>query len=85
MIRRGRLHRAGRAESAGQLGKQPLQSSASIREAIPEIGDHETIVVMHNDAVVQGLSQLPYLQERGHWGVLTIGTVSAMRGSPTVR
>ena len=45
-----------------------------IREAIPKIGDHETIVVMHNDAVVQGLSQLPYLQERGHWGVLTIGT-----------
>jgi hypothetical protein len=29
---------------------------------------------MHNDAVVQGLSQLPYLQEREHWGVLTIGT-----------
>jgi predicted NBD/HSP70 family sugar kinase len=45
-----------------------------IREAIPKIGEHETMVVMHNDAVVQGLSQLPYLQDRKHWGVLTIGT-----------
>lgn len=45
-----------------------------IREAIPRIGDHETMVVMHNDAVVQGLSELPYAQERKHWGVLTIGT-----------
>jgi hypothetical protein len=46
----------------------------SIRDAIPTIGDHETMVVMHNDAVVQGLSEMPYVQKREHWGVLTIGT-----------
>ena len=45
-----------------------------IKEKIPCIGEHETIVVMHNDAVVQGLSQLPFMQERDNWGVLTIGT-----------
>jgi hypothetical protein len=45
-----------------------------IREAIPKIGEHETMIVMHNDAVVQGLSQLPFLQDRKRWGVLTIGT-----------
>jgi predicted NBD/HSP70 family sugar kinase len=45
-----------------------------IREAIPRIGDHETAVVIHNDAVVQGLSELPAMQEYDHWGVLTIGT-----------
>ncbi|MEJ1966889.1 MAG: ROK family protein [Gammaproteobacteria bacterium] len=43
-------------------------------EAIPKIGEHETVVVMHNDAVVQGLSELPFMQEVKHWGVLTIGT-----------
>jgi hypothetical protein len=32
------------------------------------------MVVMHNDAVVQGLSQLPHMQDCKHWGVLTIGT-----------
>jgi len=31
-------------------------------------------VVMHNDAVVQGLSQLPRMRNRNRWGVLTIGT-----------
>jgi predicted NBD/HSP70 family sugar kinase len=45
-----------------------------LREAIPKIGDHETVVVMHNDAVVQGLSELPSMQDVKHWGVLTIGT-----------
>jgi hypothetical protein len=29
---------------------------------------------MHNDAVVQGLSELPNVKDRTHWGVLTIGT-----------
>jgi hypothetical protein len=45
-----------------------------LREAIPTIGEHETVVVMHNDAVVQGLSQLPFMQDVEHWAVLTIGT-----------
>ena len=27
-----------------------------LRAAIPRIGDHDTVIVMHNDAVVQGLS-----------------------------
>jgi predicted NBD/HSP70 family sugar kinase len=47
---------------------------ASLREAIPTIGDHETAVIMHNDAVVQGLSEIPFMQDVEHWGVLTIGT-----------
>jgi hypothetical protein len=45
-----------------------------LREAIPTIGEHETVLVMHNDAVVQGLSQLPFMHDVEHWGVLTIGT-----------
>jgi hypothetical protein len=45
-----------------------------LREAIPKIGDHDTVVLMHNDAVVQGLSELPYMQDVRRWGVLTIGT-----------
>ena len=45
-----------------------------LREAIPKIGEHDTVVVMHNDAVVQGLSELPFMQDVKSWGVLTIGT-----------
>ena len=45
-----------------------------LRAAIPKISDHDTVVVMHNDAVVQGLSELPFMQDVTRWGVLTIGT-----------
>ena len=45
-----------------------------LRHAIPSIGDHETQVAMHNDAVVQGLSQVPFMQDVERWGVMTIGT-----------
>jgi hypothetical protein len=47
---------------------------ASLLEAIPEIGEHDTAVVMHNDGVVQGLSEIPFMQDVVRWGVLTIGT-----------
>lgn len=46
----------------------------SLRQAVPTIGKHETMVTMHNDAVIQGLSELPFMQDVRHWGVLTIGT-----------
>src|SRR5689334_5059113 len=47
---------------------------ASLVEAIPMIGDHDTAVVMHNDGVVQGLAEVPFMQDVERWGVLTIGT-----------
>jgi hypothetical protein len=43
-------------------------------EAIPRIGDHDTVILMHNDAVVQGLSEIPVMHDVARWGVLTIGT-----------
>lgn len=47
---------------------------ASLIEAIPAIGDHDTAVLMHNDGVAQGLSEVPFMQDVERWGVLTIGT-----------
>jgi hypothetical protein len=47
---------------------------ASLIEAIPEIGDHDTAVLMHNDGVAQGLSEVPFMQDVERWGVLTVGT-----------
>lgn len=46
----------------------------SIAEAIPQIGDHDAAVLMHNDGVAQGLSEVPFMQDVERWGVLTIGT-----------
>jgi len=47
---------------------------AELVAAIPEIGGHDTTVLMHNDGVAQGLSEVPFMQDFKHWGVLTIGT-----------
>src|SRR5499427_4550135 len=47
---------------------------ASLIEGIPQIGDHDTAVVMHNDGVAQGLAEVPFMQHVERWGVLTIGT-----------
>jgi predicted NBD/HSP70 family sugar kinase len=46
----------------------------ALHEAIPTIGEHDTAILLHNDAVVQGLSQMPFMTDVEHWGVLTIGT-----------
>jgi predicted NBD/HSP70 family sugar kinase len=46
----------------------------SIRDAIPTIAGYDTLVLMHNDAIVQGLSEVPFQKDVERWGVLTIGT-----------
>jgi predicted NBD/HSP70 family sugar kinase len=58
----------------GNWASDKFHLPASLRDAIPRIGDHRTTVLMHNDAVVQGLSEAPFMQDVKHWGVLTIGT-----------
>jgi hypothetical protein len=34
----------------------------------------DVCVLMHNDAVIQGLSELPFIGEVERWGIITIGT-----------
>jgi predicted NBD/HSP70 family sugar kinase len=69
----GTIERGGQ-NLPGNWETKSFNLPALVREAIPKIADHETVVVMHNDAVVQGLSELPFMQDVEHWGVLTIGT-----------
>jgi len=58
----------------GNWESEKFNLPAEIRKAIPRIEDHETVVVMHNDAVVQGLSEVPFQSDVKHWGIFTIGT-----------
>jgi ROK family len=67
-IRRGGQNLPGNWESSR------FNLPASLRELVPELGGHETTVVLHNDAVVQGLSEVPNMKDVEHWGVMTIGT-----------
>lgn len=69
----GSIERGGQ-NLPGDWEHKSFNLPARVHDAIPKIGDHETVVVMHNDAVVQGLSEVPSMREFKHWGVLTIGT-----------
>jgi hypothetical protein len=44
-----------------------------ITKAIPELFGHKTMVIMHNDAIVQGLSEVPFMTDVVRWGVVTVG------------
>ncbi|MDB5649665.1 MAG: glucokinase [Hyphomicrobiales bacterium] len=70
----GSIDRGGQNLPGGNWESGRFNLPAELRKAIPLIGDHETMVVMHNDAVVQGLSEVPFMSDVEHWGVLTIGT-----------
>ncbi|HVV41445.1 MAG TPA: ROK family protein [Nitrobacter sp.] len=58
----------------GNWESRTFNLPAALIEAIPEIGGHDTAILMHNDGVAQGLSEMPYMQDVSRWGVLTIGT-----------
>jgi hypothetical protein len=70
----GTIDRGGQNLPGGNWEGKKFNLPSEIVQAIPTIGDHDTHVIMHNDAVVQGLSQVPFMSEVERWGVLTIGT-----------
>ncbi len=70
----GSIDRGGQNLPGGNWESEHFNLPAALTKTIPEIGGHETVVVMHNDAVVQGLSEVPDMQDVAAWGVVTIGT-----------
>lgn len=74
LIREDGAIETGAQNLPGNWETRSFNLAKSLRDAIPEIDTHETAVVMHNDAVVQGLSALPFMKSYDRWGVLTIGT-----------
>jgi predicted NBD/HSP70 family sugar kinase len=66
--------RSGARNLPGNWESARFNLPSLIRERIPMIDKHETAVIMHNDAVVQGLSEAPFARDVRHWAVLTIGT-----------
>jgi predicted NBD/HSP70 family sugar kinase len=70
----GTIERGGQNLPGGNWESSRFNLAHSLAETIPTIDGHETAVVIHNDAVVQGLSEVPFMQDVERWGVLTIGT-----------
>jgi predicted NBD/HSP70 family sugar kinase len=73
LIRQDGSIEAGAQNLPGNWESSRFNLPRALREQIPRIGGDETMVIMHNDAVVQGLSELPYVEAQ-RWAVLTIGT-----------
>ncbi|EJC71444.1 hypothetical protein Rleg5DRAFT_7306 [Rhizobium leguminosarum bv. viciae WSM1455] len=70
----GSIERGGQNLPGGNWESDSFNLPAALMKAIPEIGDDSTFVMMHNDGVVQGLSQIPFMNDVSRWAVLTIGT-----------
>ncbi|ACA15411.1 conserved hypothetical protein; putative glucokinase [Methylobacterium sp. 4-46] len=69
----GRISRGGQ-NLPGNWESSRFNLPRALRDALPSVGGHPTMVVVHNDAVVQGLSEVPFQRDLARWGVLTIGT-----------
>jgi predicted NBD/HSP70 family sugar kinase len=69
----GHIERGGQ-NLPGNWESSRFNLPARLRELVPEIDGQQTVVVMHNDAVVHGLSDLGDVQDVDRWGILTIGT-----------
>jgi predicted NBD/HSP70 family sugar kinase len=75
----GRIDNAGKIQSGaqnlpGDWEEQGFDLAAEMAGRLPRIRGHEPLFVIHNDAVVQGLSECPNMGDVEHWGVFTIGT-----------
>jgi len=58
----------------GNWEEEGFRLDAALAGQLPRIDSHQPTVLMHNDAVVQGLSEVPNMEDVERWGVLTIGT-----------
>lgn len=74
----GRIERDGRIPQGAQNlpgdWEAPFDLPRELRKRLDRIGGRLPTVVLHNDAVVQGLSERRRMRKAKRWGVLTIGT-----------
>ena len=58
----------------GNWAAKRFNLPAHLRKHVSIIPGQETVAIIHNDAVVQGLSELPAMRDVEHWAIMTIGT-----------
>ncbi|MBV9537369.1 MAG: ROK family protein [Acidisphaera sp.] len=70
----GSIVQGGQNLPGGDWEDEGFNLPRRILATLPEIDGQPTQLVMHNDAVVQGLSEASSMHDVQHWGILTIGT-----------
>ncbi|QHI97629.1 ROK family protein [Xylophilus rhododendri] len=58
----------------GNWESERFHMPSGLESRLPKWRGEPFQVLMHNDAVVQGLSELPYMADVRRWAVLTVGT-----------
>jgi hypothetical protein len=74
LIRKDGSIARGAQNMPGDWTSEHFHLPTELARMIPTIRGVPTMVLMHNDAVVQGLSELPFMRDVKRWAVLTIGT-----------
>ena len=74
LIRKDGSIARGAQNMPGDWTSEHFHLPTALAKKIPTIRGVPTMVLMHNDAVVQGLSELPFMRDVKRWAVLTIGT-----------
>jgi hypothetical protein len=69
----GHIHR-GAENLPGDWHAPDFRLPAALARLLPLDGGGHPAVLLHNDAVCQGLSEAPFLRDVARWGVLTVGT-----------
>ena len=69
----GRLVR-GAENLPGDWHEEGFRPAEALARLLPLDGGGHPTVVLHNDAVLQGLSEAAFLRDVSRWGVLTVGT-----------
>lgn len=69
----GRILRGGQ-NLPGDWEAADFSLPAQLARRLPSVQGRPPTVVMHNDAVAQGLSETGLMHDVQHWGILTIGT-----------
>jgi predicted NBD/HSP70 family sugar kinase len=75
----GRIDEHGTIQRGGQnlpgnWEGEDFNLAGVVAQKLGRLGNHEPAVITHNDAVVQGLSEVPNMRDVESWAVLTIGT-----------
>lgn len=66
--------KAGGQNLPGNWESDNFDLATELAKALPTINGEQPLIIIHNDAVLQGLSQVPHMLDVKRWGILTIGT-----------
>ncbi|HJU29710.1 MAG TPA: ROK family protein [Candidatus Binataceae bacterium] len=66
--------KAGGQNLPGNWESDNFNLAIELAKALPTINGEPPLIIIHNDAVLQGLSEVPNMLDVKRWAVLTIGT-----------